>query len=326
MSTTREHHPCACAGLPTGTTPPPHGKSLNASMVAPAKRQLPFCVSKSVGDPNGGAVALRDLSAIDAPNQLAQDHARSEIRSQPSYSDAVSSVSPVSSIARSAASSSLGKRRRAVAPSAIPASPPPAEKSSFTPADDQSLRDLVGEHGAGGDWGQIARSLREGKWSSKQCRERYPRPPARARAGLLRPSPSTAPPRSTVGVVAAPCPRPPPPPECARRWNNHLAPGHDKKGHWGEHEDALLFGIVEGIRSQIPDLEETPWSMISEWLPGRTPARSRSALTECSRAQGCPWGALALPSLAVRPLEARSAPARLCGAHTPERRQRPRRA
>lgn len=201
MSTTREHHPCACAGLPTGTTPPPHGKSLNASMVAPAKRQLPFCVSKSVGDPNGGAVALRDLSAIDAPNQLAQDHARSEIRSQPSYSDAGSSVSPVSSIARSAASSSLGKRRRAVAPSAIPASPPPAEKRcSFTPADDQSLRDLVGKHGAGGDWGQIARSLREGKWSSKQCRERYPRPPA---PGLLRPSPSTAPPRSTVGV---PCP------------------------------------------------------------------------------------------------------------------------
>ena len=110
--------------------------------------------------------------------------------------------------------------------------------------------------------------------------------------------------------------RPPPPPECARRWNNHLAPGHDKKGHWGEYEDALLFGIVEGIRSQIPDLEETPWSMISEWLPGRTPARGRSALIECSRAQGCPWGALALPSLAVRPLEARSAPARLCGAHS----------
>ena len=37
-------------------------------MVAPAKRQLPVGVSKSVRDPNGGAVALRDLSAIDAPN------------------------------------------------------------------------------------------------------------------------------------------------------------------------------------------------------------------------------------------------------------------
>ena len=163
----------ACAGLPTGT-PPPHAKRITASMVAPAKRQLPVGVSKSVRDPNGGAVALRDLSAIDAPNQLAQDHARSEIRSQASYSDAGSSVSPASSIARSAASSSLGKRPRAVAPSANPASPP----SFFTPADDQSLRDLVGEHGAEGDWGQIARSLREGKWTSRQCRERYPRPPA----------------------------------------------------------------------------------------------------------------------------------------------------
>ena len=165
----------ACAGLPTGT-PPPHAKRITASMVAPAKRQLPVGVSKSVRDPNGGAVALRDLSAIDAPNQLAQDHARSEIRSQASYSDAGSSVSPASSIARSAASSSLGKRPRAVAPSAKPASKP----SYFTPADDQSLRDLVAEHGAEGDcdWGQIARSLREGKWDSRQCRERCPRPPA----------------------------------------------------------------------------------------------------------------------------------------------------
>ena len=161
----------ACAGLPTGT-PPPHAKRITASMVAPAKRQLPVGVSKSVRDPNGGAVALRDLSAIDA----AQDHARSEIRSQASYSDAGSSVSPASSISRSAASSSLGKRPRAVAPSANPASKP----SFFTPADDQSLRDLVAEHGAEGDcdWGQIARSLREGKWDSRQCRERCPRPPA----------------------------------------------------------------------------------------------------------------------------------------------------
>ena len=166
----------ACAGLPTGT-PPPHAKRITASMVAPAKRQLPVGVSKSVRDPNGGAVALRDLSAIDAPNQyLAQDHARSEIRSQASYSDAGSSVSPASSISRRAASSSLGKRPRAVAPSANPASKP----SFFTPADDQSLRDLVAEHGAGGDcdWGQIARSLQEGKWNSRQCRERCPRPPA----------------------------------------------------------------------------------------------------------------------------------------------------
>ena len=148
------------------------------------------------------------------------------------------------------------------------------------------------------------------------------RPPA---PGLLRPSPSTAPPRSTVGVApSAPCPRPPPStPECARRWNNHLAPGHDKKGGWSKYEDAVLFGIVEGIHSQIPDLEQTPWSKISKWFQGRTPAWSkcpRRMLLECSRAQGCPWGALALPSLAVGPLEARSAPARLCGAHTPESR------
>ena len=166
----------ACAGLPTGT-PPPHAKRITASMVAPAKRQLPVGVSKSVRDPNGGAVALLDLSAIDAPNQyLAQDHARSEIRSQASYSDAGSSVSPASSISRSAASSSLGKRPRAVAPSANPASKP----SFFTPADDQSLRDLVAKHGAEGDydWGQIARSLRAGKWDIRQCRERCPRPPA----------------------------------------------------------------------------------------------------------------------------------------------------
>ena len=184
----------ACAGLPTGT-PPPHAKRITASMVAPAKRQLPVGVSKSVRDPNGGAVALRDLSAIDAPNQyLAQDHARSEIRSQASYSDAGSSVSPASSISRSAASSSLGKRPRAVAPSANPARPP---DSFFTPADDQSLRDLVAEHGAEGDcdWGKIARSLREGKWDSRQCRERCPRPP------VARPP---APRRSLRPCVSAP--------------------------------------------------------------------------------------------------------------------------
>ena len=65
----------------------------------------------------------------------------------------------------------------------------------------------------------------------------------------------------------------------------------------------------------------------------RSPSSSRAArqrgrkcprrmLLECSRAQGCPWGALAVLSLAVYvgPLEARSAPARLCGAHTPESR------
>ena len=198
----------ACAGLPTGT-PPPHAKRITASMVAPAKRQLPVGVSKSVRDPNGGAVALRDLSAIDAPNQLAQDHARSEIRSQASYSDAGSSVSPASSISRSAASSSLGKRPRAVAPSAKPASKP----SYFTPADDQSLRDLVAEHGAGGDcdWGQIARSLREGKWDSRQCRERCPRPPARPRrsASLFYPFPSTAAPHCEAHCGRCPvCPLP----------------------------------------------------------------------------------------------------------------------
>ena len=198
----------ACAGLPTGT-PPPHAKRITASMVVPAKRQLPVGVSKSVRDPNGGAVALRDLSAIDAPNQLAQDHARSEIRSQASYSDAGSSVSPASSIARSAASSSLGKRPRAVAPSSKPASKP----SYFTPADDQSLRDLVAEHGAEGDcdWGQIARSLREGKWDSRQCRERCPRPPARPRrsASLFYPFPSTAAPHCEAHCGRCPvCPLP----------------------------------------------------------------------------------------------------------------------
>ena len=121
------------------------------------------------------------------------------------------------------------------------------------------------------------------------------RPPA---PGLLRPSPSTAPPRSTVGVApSAPCPRPPPStPECARRWNNHLAPGHDKKGGWSKYEDAVLFGIVEGIHSQIPDLEQTPWSMISEWLPGRTPAWSkcpRRMLSSSGVPLGCPRSTLA---------------------------------
>ena len=83
--------------------------------------------------------------------------------------------------------------------------------------------------------------------------------------------------RATVGCVAtsAPCPRPPTSPECARRWNNHLAPGHDKKGGWSEYEDAVLFGIVEGIHSQIPDLEQIPWSKISEFFKGRTPAWSK---------------------------------------------------
>ena len=169
----------ACAGLPTGT-PPPHAKRITASNVAPAKRQLPVGVSKSVRDPNGGAVALRDLSAIDAPNQyLAQDHARSEIRSQASYSDAGSSVSPASSIARSAASSSLGKRPRAVAPSANPASPPP---SFFTPADDQSLRDLVRKHWAEGDcdWSDLKdlteeQAEHEVFWQYQRAKKRYRR-------------------------------------------------------------------------------------------------------------------------------------------------------
>ena len=295
-------------------------------MVAPAKRQLPVGVSKSVRDPNGGAVALRDLSAIDAPNQyLAQDHARSEIRSQASYSDAGSSVSPASSIARSAASSSLGKRPRAVAPSANPASKP----SFFTPADDQSLRDLVAEHGAEGDcdWGKIARSLREGKWDSRQCRERCPRPPVArppAPRRSLRPCLSTAAPlRSTVGVApSAPCPRPPPSPECARRWNNHLAPGHDKKGGWSEYEDAVLFGIVEGIHSQIPDLEQIPWSKISEWFKGRTPAWLKCPqrmLSSSGVPLGCPSSTLARSTSSRGSLGTGSA-LRHCGAHTPESR------
>ena len=37
----------------------------------------------------------------------------------------------------------------------------------------------------------------------------------------------------------------------------------------------MLFGIVEGIHSQIPDLEQIPWSKISEFFKGRTPAWSK---------------------------------------------------
>ena len=294
-------------------------------MVVPAKRQLPVGVSKSVRDPNGGAVALRDLSAIDAPNQLAQDHARSEIRSQASYSDAGSSVSPASSISRSAASSSLGKRPRAVAPSAKPASKP----SYFTPADDQSLRDLVAEHGAEGDcdWGQIARSLREGKWDSRQCRERCPRPPAcpRRSASLSYPFPSTAAP------LWAALPRLP------LAHGRHLRRSVLAGGTTTSPRATIrrVAGASMRMRcSLVSSRGSTVRSPTSSRSHGqRSPSSSRAArqrgrkcprrmLLECSRAQGCPWGALAVPSLAVYvgPLEARSAPARLCGAHTPESR------
>ena len=123
------------------------------------------------------------------------------------------------------------------------------------------------------------------------------RPPA---PGVLRPSsiPFSQHRRATVGCVApsAPCPRPPPSPECARRWNNHLAPGHDKKGGWSEYEDAVLFGIVEGIHSQIPDLEQIPWSKISEWFKGRTPAWlkcPRRMLSSSGVPLGCPRPTLA---------------------------------
>ena len=132
-----------------------------------------------------------------------------------------------------------------------------------------------------------------------------------------------APLRSTVGVApSAPCPRPPPSPECARRWNNHLAPGHDKKGGWSEYEDAVLFGIVEGIHSQIPDLEQIPWSKISEWFKGRTPAWLKCPqrmLSSSGVPLGCPSSTLARSRSSRGSLGTGSA-LRHCGAHTPESR------
>ena len=97
VSTTREHHPCACAGLPTGTTPPPHGQCINPSMNQ-LQIDLPPKPLRS------GAPALHGPAASGAPNQeqAAQqrggdgmdfDDARSEISHAGSHPDSESSSS-----------------------------------------------------------------------------------------------------------------------------------------------------------------------------------------------------------------------------------------